>query len=190
MTGRNCGVGMITVLDVETTTTLNKKEKQSPSPFLPENRLVCVGFKAPGQQGAVVWFGHNHKEATVGGFKELQYVLDQTTLLVGHNIKFDLQWLLEAGFEYDGLVYDTMLVEYIMNRSRKTSLKLGHLAEKHDVSRKATDLTQEYLDRGVGFEEMPWEVVEEYNLQDLQTTEELAEHQLERLGVTWEDFYA
>ena len=113
-------------------------------------------------------------------------MLDDTTLLVGHNVKFDLQWLLEAGFKYTGNIYDTMLAQYILNRSQKSPLSLLYLAEKYDVARKAVDLLVEY--EGKGMEEIPWEIVEEYNLADLQATLEVAEKQLDQLGSSWDEF--
>ena len=55
---------------------------------------------------------------------KIQDTLNKTTLLVGHNIKFDLMWLLEAGFKYTGKVYDTMIGEYILNKGVRKSLTL------------------------------------------------------------------
>ena len=176
---------MITVLDVETTTTyVESKDKDSPSPFIPENKLVCVGYL--GVDKKCVWFYHKDREADQGGFEQVQKVLDDTTLLVGHNVKFDLQWLLEAGFKYTGNIYDTMLAQYILNGSQKSPLSLLYLAEKYDVARKAVDLLVEY--EGKGMEEIPWEIVEEYNLADLQATLEVAWKQLDQLGSSWDEF--
>ena len=44
----------------------------------------------------------------------------------GHNIKFDLIWLWESGFKYEGRVYDTMVGEYLLQRGVGISLKLKH----------------------------------------------------------------
>ena len=51
--------------------------------------------------------------------KIVQDILDKTKLLIGRNTKFDLLWLWEAGFKYDGRVYDTMIGEYVMNKVLK-----------------------------------------------------------------------
>ena len=44
--------------------------------------------------------------------KIVQDALDRADILLGHNIKFDLQWLFASGFKYDGAVYDTKLLIY------------------------------------------------------------------------------
>lgn len=173
---------MITVIDLETTQTLDKRGNMNPSPYLPENRIVCVGWKMQQAEARCVWFYHEDRKPTPNGFEEVQCVLDQTKLLVAHNMKFDLAWLLEAGFKYEGALYDTMCVEYLLNRARKRSLQLKSLAEKYlPKERKAVDLIAEYVAEGVTFDQIPWGIVEEYNLQDVNVTRLIREAQLERL---------
>ena len=66
----------------------------------------------------------------------MQRVLDDTDMLVGHNIKFDLMWLRECGWRYDGPLYDTMVAEYLLSGSRRWPLSLAALAEKYEVRSK------------------------------------------------------
>ena len=107
---------MITTVDIETTYDANF----NPSPFVPENKLISVGIN-----DKYYFFYHTEFNGdTSKNFKEVQDLLDTTTLLVGHNIKFDLMWMLEAGFKYSGAVYDTMITEYVLLRGTKQSLKL------------------------------------------------------------------
>ena len=109
---------MITTVDVETSWQVTETGGYDPSPFHPDNILVSVGLHADvpthtrfGSQEKLEYFFTNHSERIDKGcFHKIQKYLDMTTLLVGHNIKFDLMWLLEAGFKYNGRVYDTMLV--------------------------------------------------------------------------------
>ena len=44
----------------------------------------------------------------------MQWFLDEATVLICHNAAHDLLWLWESGFKYDGPVFDTMLVEYVL----------------------------------------------------------------------------
>ena len=44
--------------------------------------------------------------------------LDHADVIIGHNVKFDLAWIRECGFVYDGNVYDTMVAEYLLARSQ------------------------------------------------------------------------
>ena len=100
---------MITAFDVETSFRI-KDGKKDPSSKNPDNFLICMGLNDE-------YFFFKHREFKgIPDRKRVQSMLDKTTLLVGHNIKFDLIWLWESGFKYDGKVYDTMIGEYIMNR--------------------------------------------------------------------------
>ena len=44
----------------------------------------------------------------------IQELLDRATILIGHNIAYDLMWLWESGFKYDGPIFCTMLTEYVL----------------------------------------------------------------------------
>ena len=120
----------------------------------------------------------------------LLYLISVTGLLalVGHNIKFDICWLRECGFVYDGDLYDTMVAEYILARSRRWGLSLDALSQKYDVTRKKKDLTQDYLKNGKTFYDIPYEIVEEYGIADVKATE-VALKQIEAFGTTFEDIY-
>ena len=99
---------MITTLDVETMFQTNPETKRTdPSPFHRDNKLVSVQYACGDDEPVFHWFHHDTKQIdTHVQHADVQLVLDNTTLLVGHNIKFDLVWLWESGFTYDGDVYD------------------------------------------------------------------------------------
>lgn len=169
---------MITTLDVETTWA-DFADDNDPSPYLPENRLVCVGFQIEDRKPECFWFYHEQREPDEGAFEGLQYILDPTTLLVGHNVKFDLSWLREAGFTYDGAVYDTMIAEYLLAQGTYRSLKLKDILLERGLTEKATDLIDGYMKEGVMFSQIPADIVEEYNLIDVAATYELYVAQME-----------
>ena len=149
----------IVTLDVETTTSHKQNGAWTPSPFF-ENRLVRLGYKNVMSIGVEdVCFYHNEQRAHLNGWDEVQRVLDDTDMLVGHNIKFDLMWLRECGWRYDGPLYDTMVAEYLLSGSRRWPLSLAALAEKYEVGSKKTDLVQPYLDEGVTFDKIPYDIV-------------------------------
>ena len=72
----------------------------------------------------------------------IQSILDETTVMIGHNIVHDLMWLWECGFKYDGKVFDTMLAEYILQEGQKESLTLEMCAERYDLEDKETRYIQ------------------------------------------------
>lgn len=118
---------MLTVLDIETTFQGKFGSPDSdPSPYNPKNRLVSVGYLTnTGESGYLFFY---HKEADRGEFKanydQLQDVLNRSNMVIGHNLKFDMSWLFECNFKYDGKYYDTQFFEYICQQGLKDSLKL------------------------------------------------------------------
>lgn len=156
------------VVDVETTS--QPKEKGfDPTPYHPKNYLVSAGLRGEDVDG--YWcVKHDEEPPTQGYFAHIQGLLDKTQLLVAHNMKFDLSWLLECGFKYDGAVWDTMICEFVLARSVRTPLNLSACCERRGIETKKSDLTYFYLKKGIGFEAMPWDVVKEYGIQDVDIT--------------------
>jgi DNA polymerase I-like protein with 3'-5' exonuclease and polymerase domains len=162
---------MITTVDVETSYQKTENGGYDPSPFHPDNILVSVGINDE------YYFTNHSERIDKGCYHNIQSILDKTTLLVGHNIKFDLMWLLESGFKYSGRVYDTMLGEYILNRGIRKSLTLEMSCRRRKIGSKDSSI-KEYMDRGVSFENIPAEVVEEYGKIDVQITRRLFDSQM------------
>ena len=166
---------MITVLDIECTIT---GIENSPSPYLPDNDLVSVGYhcwwnKTTGYDTNYLCFKHKVEPPTPEGREVLQGVLDETKLLIGHNIKFDLAWLLECGFTYDGKIHDTMIYEYIKAGGKNNiRIDLNSSCKRWGLPTKK-DAAAEYFSNGIGYEAMPWEVVEEYGRNDVDITRQL-----------------
>ncbi len=178
---------MITILDVETTFKVAEDNKLDSDPHT-GNMLVSVGYD---QRGAVQYDGeegkgylcfyHQDRPPTDNGKQILQAVLDNTTVLVGHNIKFDLRWLRACGFVYTGKVHDTMICKYLINGGSKVPLSLKKCCERYALSPKKTDLTEKYLQDKISFEKIPWPIVQEYGEADVQVTKELYEAQLDNM---------
>ena len=178
---------MITVLDVETTFKVSVDNKLDSDPHT-GNMLVSVGYdhrsavQYDGKEGkGYLCFYHQDRPPTDNGKQILQAVLDNTTVLVGHNIKFDLRWLRACGFVYTGKVHDTMICEYLINGGSKVPLSLKKCCERYALSPKKTDLTEKYLQDKISFEKMPWPIVQEYGEADVQVTKELYEAQLDNM---------
>jgi DNA polymerase I-like protein with 3'-5' exonuclease and polymerase domains len=162
---------MITTVDVETSWQKTENGGYDPSPFHEDNILVSVGINDD------YYFTNHSERIDVGCASKIQSVLNKTTLLVGHNIKFDLMWLLEAGFKYNGRVYDTMLGEYILNRGIRKSLTLEMCCRRRKIGSKDSAI-KEWTDRGVSFQNIPKDVVEEYGRIDVQITRRLFDSQM------------
>jgi DNA polymerase I-like protein with 3'-5' exonuclease and polymerase domains len=166
---------MITTIDVETSYQKTEAGGFDPSPFNPNNILVSVGIDS--KYGDEYYFLNHSERVSRGGAARIQEVLDETTLLIGHNIKFDLSWLLEAGFKYTGNVYDTMIGEYVLNRGVRKSLTLLMCCQRRKLDAK-DDAVKEYMDRGVSFENIPADIVLEYGKIDVAITRQLFDSQM------------
>ena len=156
----------IAVVDVETSFVTGQNGKTDPSPFNSKNKLVSVGIN-----NEYLFFNHDERQDN-GAFIKVQNILDKTTLLIGHNLKFDLAWLYEVGFKYDGKVYDTMIGEYVLQRGVRKALSLKECCKRRKLSSKS-DATEDFINQGISFEMIPSKIVEEYGRQDIAVTREL-----------------
>ena len=162
------------ILDVENTTT-KRDGKLHLDPFEPDNSLTLVGVLDYLEYDSEIFvFDHKEKRITDDDSKErLQRVLDNTTLLIGHNLQYDLQWLWACGFEYQGQIFDTMLGEYILQRGQKQSVSLENCALRYDLDMKKSDTLKDYFRRGFQTDEIPLDELSEYLHQDLVVTKSL-----------------
>ena len=171
---------MKVVLDVENTVT-RRDGKLHLDPFESTNTLVMVGVQIEGEEPKHFTFDHAEYDCKYEYRKQdcdtLQKILDETTVLIGQNLNHDLLWLWETGFKYDGIVWDTMLAEYIFQRGVKEPLSLEAIAERRDLSTKKQDTMKQYLKQGVPVSEIPYEELKEYLYADLATTWALYDEQ-------------
>ena len=170
------------VLDVENTTT-KRDGKLHLDPFEPGNILVQVGMQAVDNKNAVciVTLDHLEQKDTSGaGRKEIQKVLDITTLLIMHNAQHDLMWLWECGFKYDGPIYDTMLAEYILLRGQKEPISLEACAQRRGLEVQKSDTLKRYFKEGYNTNEIPLTDLSFYLRDDLGATRGLYLDQEER----------
>ena len=163
------------ILDVENTTT-KRDGKLHLDPFEPDNSLTLVGIMDHIKEEERTIFVFDHKEKTIqddDAQARLQRVLDNTTLLIGHNLQYDLQWLWACGFKYDGQIFDTMLGDYILQRGQKGSVSLENCALRYDLDMKKSDTLKDYFRRGFQTDEIPLDELSMYLEQDLKVTRSL-----------------
>lgn len=197
---RNFNDNKILVLDFETSFQIDDNNRKDPSPNDPRNYLVSYGlwhhmpmysgcaslsldcniYTDSGelkQEDSLYYrcFQHNAKETDEDARDLLQNTLDNTDLLVAFNTKFELMWLKACGFNYEGTVLDPMIMAYVLARGQKHQVSLKELCIRYNVTQKKSDLVDDYMKKNIGFEEMPWDIVEEYGTGDIISTKELFE---------------
>ena len=160
-------------LDVENTV-VKRNGKMHLDPFEPENTLVMVGMLDDFGNETIVTFDHSEVAATADGHTIVQDMLDKATVLIGHNIGHDLVWLWESGFKYMGSVFDTMMMEYLVQRGIKQPLSLEACAERYELDTKKQDTLKEYLKKGTSVRDIPHAELSEYLSADLHATQQLA----------------
>ena len=163
------------VLDVENTIT-KRDGKNILDPFEPGLELVQVGVQNIDNVDETHLFTLNHNEdQDVGGsrVRNIQILLDNTTLLIMHNAQHDLMWLWESGFKYDGDIYDTMLAEYLLLRGQKDAISLEACAERRQLNYQKQDTLKEYYKKGYNTNEIPLQELLFYLRSDLNITREL-----------------
>tara|TARA_R110000772_G_scaffold24808_1_gene65065 strand:- start:949 stop:2991 length:2043 start_codon:yes stop_codon:yes gene_type:complete len=161
-------------LDVENTTT-KRDGKLHLDPFEPDNSLTMIGMLNDQGVERLVTFDHSEVEADDFGHTVVQEWLDKTTVLIMHNAAYDLLWLWESGFKYDGPVFDTMLGEYVLQRGIKEPLSLEACAERYELDTKKQDTLKEYFKRGYTTREIPHAELSEYLSADIHATQQLSD---------------
>ena len=173
------------VVDVENSVTHLENRRIDNRPHNKNNDLVSIGILNvdTGEEDYVAVY-HNEKAHSADRRAEVKNKIQSADILIGHNIKYDLQWLWASGIEYDGMVYDTMIGEYILARGERVSISLANSCERRGLANKKSDITKEYWDKGIGYEAMPWDIVEEYGRADIRATRDLYMDQLKELAGT------
>lgn len=173
----------VLVLDLETTVQDNNGKTDN-SPFNRLNKAVGAwwlwirrGEIGPCQRS--VW--HHNEKPLPDSRDELQNALDQAKLIVAHNAKFDIIWLLETGFKINCAIFCSMIGEFIYARGQFLALSLKETAIRRGVTHKKSDLVDDMFKDGIGFEAMPLDTVDEYAEADVISCAEIFIQQIQEL---------
>lgn len=154
-------------LDVETTTH-NKGH-----PFDPRNKLVSYVYKYSGSSPCFKYFNDPDFLATVYG------TLGGGSVVVGFNVKFDLHWL--TCVDLDTVkIWDCQLAEFVLSGQKDKLLSLDEVLERYGLPLKKGNLVNEYWEAGVQTDEIPVEILKEYNIADVEPLPQLFEYQWAR----------
>lgn len=163
------------VLDVETTTS-NKG-----NPFDETNKLCYVGLLSNGWSSLcdIEYSDHAYR----GDLASIQTAIDNSTTLVGFNIKFDLHWIKRYGINFsDKRIWDCQLVHFILTGQRESYPSLNDVAKHYGLASKLDIVAGEYWSAGIDTPAIPRDILEEYLQQDLVLTEQVYLKQLEQVS--------
>ena len=169
----------ITCLDCETTTS-NKG-----NPFDQTNKLCVVGVYSGLMEDSKVFKIEYDSEPYGDNLRNLQLVLNSTDLLIGFNLKFDLNWLSRYSLHGFGVrVWDCQLFEHFSSNMMWIYPSLGEACLKRHVDGVKNTSIEEYWAQGIDTTQIPYEVLEKRVLGDVDLTYKLYLKQLEEFN-TW-----
>jgi DNA polymerase I-like protein with 3'-5' exonuclease and polymerase domains len=100
-------------------------------------------------------------------------IIPKRCLLVAHNAKFELGWLIRHGHDLsDVLVWDTMIAEYVLRGNVKAPLDLDYVAKSRGLGAKER-IIDILMKGGVCPSDMPEHLLRRRVVQDVETTEAL-----------------
>jgi len=187
--------GYIT-FDIETTT--KELAKRKASPFHPENWVVAVGYSKNG--GGVVGLYYGRDTQASHGWLKSVLELERPKILVGFNIKFDIQYMIRGEEDYQaymawvadgGQLWDTQLAEYLLDGQRQEShmLSLDEVAPRYGGTLKVDEVKAMWA-QGIGTEDIPQRLLMDYltgrgegdsrELGDVENTDLIFRGQLEK----------
>lgn len=157
-------------LDFETTTFNHGNAFDS------RNFAVSYSFFKPDGKFTTRWHGRYDDL----DFKQfLKAAVDDCTLFIGCNCKFDLHWLSNLGESLPAKcrVWDVQLAEFVLSGQTNSFASLNSLAELYGLPTKLDEVAG-YWEKGISTEDIPPDVLEEYNNYDVQLTYDVYQRQL------------
>ena len=167
----------VTALDVESSIF------QTGNPYSKPNVMCAVGVsqKAPDTPTRDIVLRIEHGPEPYGRQLDLLHdVLDQTALLVGFNLKFDIAWLRRYNCVLSRKirVWDCQLFAFLKSNQLTDYPSLEETLQDYGLEGKDRTI-EEYWSRGIDTTKIPWEIVAPRVEKDAQQTLALYEKQLE-----------
>lgn len=140
------------------------------SALVPENRVVCAAWYSSlaSEHGVQFAFGDElHQDRLMA---DIETVLQAGGFLVGHNIKFDLQWMARGGLDLRHvLCYDTMIGEYVKAGNRRFKLNLDATNRRYGGSGK-TRIANALISGGVCPSQIEPRIIQARVMKDVKDT--------------------
>ena len=169
------GTPIILTIDCETSI------YEKGSAFVPANKLYCIsyGFDNTFDCLPIAYGDRPYAEHLA----KIQDMVDNSSCLVGFNIKFDLHWLRRYGISFDKCsIFDCQLAAFILAAQRTPYPSLNDVALRYLDRSKLDVVNNEYWEHGIDTGDIPWDILSEYAIQDVRLTQDLYEHFMKLYG--------
>jgi DNA polymerase I len=155
------------ILDTESTI------YQKGHPFSDRNKLCLVGIRV-----GTTNYIYNIEFASLPYGQELERLrslINTVDLVVGFNLKHDLNWLARYGVRLPNhvRVFDCQLAEFILSHQSTPFPSLDGCCAKYGLAGKSNVVADEYWSKGIDTTEVPLEILQPYLENDLEITDAL-----------------
>jgi len=189
----------IAVIDIETT--MKGPLEMRASPYVPENRIVAIGYKLLNNWddiGAMTQWVYMHKHGEVNGYPQddlnsVAVNLLEADLWVGHNLGgFDLPWLrywlddfafgsLKKKLGIDLKIWDTQIVEYLLSGQLHRMPSLNEVSVKYGGTLKETAIADAW-NEGIDTEDIKADDLLQYLIEDVNNTTRVFQAQVREVA--------
>lgn len=148
--------------------------------------LCNVGLKFNDDLPTIIWFEHSTYLPTPNATEQIQDMIDQADLIVGQNLKHDVNILRYYGIKFNNKpLYCTQIADYLINGHDTTiGYDMNSIADRYGIQLKL-DKVKHYWDLGVDTKDIPEPILAEYLKQDVIITEQIYIHQKPEIA-RWE----
>lgn len=119
------------------------------------NRLVCWSYATDETSGA----------EKAESLQALSSRLDAgVSLVLGFNFKFDLAWLVKEGVYQlrQKQIWDCQIAEFILSNQTHRFPSLNETCEKYGIPLKEDVVKEQYWNKGINTDAIPWEILSSY----------------------------
>ena len=177
----------IVAIDLETTIRC-PVGSHSANPMWLGNKIIASGYKYIGEDASV----QTNYDVNGLNAESLRSICNDSDVVVGHNIKFDLLYLYRGTNDILPRIWDTQLAAYILSGQRHTYPSLDELTLEYvGAHALKDDKIKEYWKKGIDTTEIPKNDLIEYLIGDVDNTSKIFEAQfkeaedLEILPLMW-----
>lgn len=165
------------VIDIETTKAPNHQ------PWMDNAYPVAVGIGY--WDGSTKTWVINHQDVIVNNqqeiIEEIQKEVNKAKRIVGHNLKFDINWLKKLGINYENKkLFCTMVAEYMIDGMKKHSYSLDEVCKRRKIPQKL-DIIKTFWNAGYETDTIPLHHLLNYLKQDCRITMNLFKKQIKNI---------
>ena len=150
------------------------------NPFSEGNKCCVVGYKINDKQSVALSWEYD-EPVSQDKLTLIQGLLDECTLLVGFNLKYDLHWLRKYGLALPKKTYCTQVAQFVIRNQQEKYPSLDSSCAYWGLGQKLNVIEEEYWSKGINTDQIPWKLLDEYSRQDVDLTYSLFLKQQEYL---------